>query len=85
MEELYGTNVRITPRLHSILHQVFIGRVAVLGGIDVHLPEGALVAVPLHRLAWHTRQLCLVVVAVHPGLGFVVHVEHNGVGLEGHV
>ena len=63
--KLSGTNVRITIRLHFILHQVSIRRVAVLGGLDVHLPEGAVVAVPLRRLSWHTGQL-VVVVMVHP-------------------
>ena len=70
-------NVRITTGLYSILHQGFIRRVAVLGGLDVHLPEGAVVANPLRKHVWHTGHHLVVVVMVHPGLGVEVHIRHD--------
>ena len=80
--ELNGTNVHITTRLNSILHQGFLGRVTGFGGLDVHLPEVAVVADPLCR-NWNTEQVLLVVGAIHTRLVFSEN--HSWLIVEEHI
>ena len=54
------------------MHQGFIIRGVLLGGLDGDFSEGAVGAVPLLVLDGHTRQLRLIDPVVHHGLCLVV-------------